>query len=111
MYTKSVASLAQGLQQKEFSSTELTRCFLQRIAAHNGLLNAYITVDEEGALAAATIADDRIARGDAGPLTGVPIAHKDIFCTAGIRTSCGSRMLDNFVPPYDATLIQRFNEA
>jgi aspartyl-tRNA(Asn)/glutamyl-tRNA(Gln) amidotransferase subunit A len=111
MHTKSVASLAQGLRQKEFSSTELTRCFLQRIAAHNSLLNAFITVDEEGALAAAKLADDRIGRGDAGPLVGVPIAHKDIFCTAGLRTSCGSRMLDNFVPPYDATLIRRFIEA
>ena len=111
MHTKSVASLIQGLQQKEFSSEELTRCYLTRIAAHNDLLNAYITVDEDGALAAARAADEVLAKGNAGPLTGVPIAHKDIFCTAGLRTSCGSRMLDNFVPPYDATMIKRFNSA
>jgi aspartyl-tRNA(Asn)/glutamyl-tRNA(Gln) amidotransferase subunit A len=111
MHTKSVASLIQGLQQKQFSSVELTRCFLDRIAAHDKQLNAYITVDAEGAIAAAELADTRIARGEAAPLTGVPVAHKDIFCTAGTRTSCGSRMLDNFIPPYDATMIQRFNAA
>ena len=111
MQTKSVANLIQGLQQKEFSSEELTRCYLERIAAHNELLNAYITVDEDGALAAARAADEVLAKGNAGPLTGIPIAHKDIFCTAGLRTSCGSRMLDNFVPPYDATMIKRFNSA
>ncbi|MFT4824871.1 MAG: aspartyl-tRNA(Asn)/glutamyl-tRNA(Gln) amidotransferase subunit A [Halioglobus sp.] len=111
MYMKSVASLATGLQQKKFSSVELTRCFLERIAAHNAQLNTFITVDEEGALASAKMADVRIAKGETTPLTGIPIAHKDIFCTKGLRTSCGSKMLDNFVPPYDATLITRFNTA
>lgn len=111
MHTKSVASLAAGLQQKEFSSVELTRCFLDRIAAHDSKLNSFITVDAEGALATAAVADKRIATGETTPLTGIPIAHKDIFCTNGIRTSCGSKMLDNFVPPYDATLITRFNTA
>jgi aspartyl-tRNA(Asn)/glutamyl-tRNA(Gln) amidotransferase subunit A len=111
MHTKSVASLSKALQQKNISSQELTRGYLDQIAAHNDLLNAYITVDEEGAMAAARLADERIAAGNGQVLTGIPLAHKDIFCTRGIRTSCGSRMLDNFVPPYDATMIQRFNDA
>ena len=109
MHTKSVAQLAQGLRDKQFSSVELTRCFLDRIAALDGEYNSFISVDESAALAAAAAADARLASGDDTALTGIPIAHKDIFCTRGLRTSCGSRMLDNFVPPYDATLIQRFN--
>jgi len=111
MHSKSVASLSAGLQQKEFSSVELTQCFLARIAAHNAKLNSFITIDEEGALASAAAADQRIANGDTTALTGIPIAHKDIFCTSGMRTSCGSKMLDNFIPPYDATLITRFSSA
>ena len=110
MHNKSVAQLIKGLQQKQFSSVELTRCFLDRIAALDNQFNSYITVDEASALAAAESADQRLASGNTSSLTGIPIAHKDIFCTNGIRTSCGSRMLDNFVPPYDATLIQRFNK-
>ena len=109
MHKKSVAQLIKGLQQKQFSSVELTRCFLDRIAALDSQYNSFITVDEASALAAAESADQRLASGSASSLTGIPIAHKDIFCTNGLRTSCGSRMLDNFVPPYDATLIQRFN--
>ena len=109
MHKKSVAQLIKGLQQKQFSSVELTRCFLDRIAALDSQYNSFITVDEASALAAAESADQRLASGNASSLTGIPIAHKDIFCTNGLRTSCGSRMLDNFVPPYDATLIQRFN--
>jgi aspartyl-tRNA(Asn)/glutamyl-tRNA(Gln) amidotransferase subunit A len=108
MHNKSVARLVQGLREKQFSSVEVTRCFLDRIAAHDSRYNCFISVDEESALAAARSADKRLAGGDAVTLTGIPIAHKDIFCTEGMRTSCGSRMLDNFVPPYDATLIQRF---
>ncbi|MEH6591741.1 MAG: Asp-tRNA(Asn)/Glu-tRNA(Gln) amidotransferase subunit GatA [Halioglobus sp.] len=111
MHTKSVASLSKALQQKDISSQELTRSYLDQIAAHNDLLNAYITVEEDGAMAAAKAADERIAAGNSEPLTGIPLAHKDIFCTQGTRTSAGSRMLDNFVPPYDATLIKRFNDA
>ena len=109
MYDKSVAQLVAGLRDKQFSSVELTRCFLDRIARLDNAYNSFITVDESAALAGAAAADKRIAAGDAATLTGIPIAHKDIFCTSGMRTSCGSRMLDNFVPPYNATLIEHFN--
>ncbi|CAA0110454.1 Glutamyl-tRNA(Gln) amidotransferase subunit A [Halioglobus japonicus] len=111
MYTKSVAQLIEGLRGREFSSAELTRGYLDRIAALDSQYNSFISVDENAAMAAATAADERLASGDAAALTGIPIAHKDIFCTDGMRTSCGSRMLDNFVPPYDATVIQRFKTA
>jgi aspartyl-tRNA(Asn)/glutamyl-tRNA(Gln) amidotransferase subunit A len=111
MYTKTVAQLMEGLRQRQFSSVEVTRAFLDRIATLDPQYNSFISVDESGALAAAEAADRRLAAGDGTALTGIPIAHKDIFCTRGMRTSCGSRMLDNFVPPYDATVIQRFNAA
>ena len=110
MHNKSVAQLITGLREKHFSSVELTRCFLDRISALDPQLNSFISVTADAALAAADAADQRLANGNAAELTGIPIAHKDIFCTRGIRTSCGSRMLDNFVPPYDATLIKRFDE-
>jgi aspartyl-tRNA(Asn)/glutamyl-tRNA(Gln) amidotransferase subunit A len=89
----------------------LTRLFLARIAGLNGALNAFITVDEERSLADARTADARRAHGEAGPLTGIPIAHKDIFCTRGVRTTCGSKMLANFISPYDAHVIERFSAA
>ena len=111
MHTKTVAQLAQGLQQGEFSSVELTTAYLERIEKLDGQVNAYVTVTAEQALVAARAADARIKAGTAGPLTGIPIAHKDIFCTDGVRTSCGSKMLDNFVAPYDATVVSRFKEA
>ena len=111
MHTKTVAQLAKGLQRKDFSSVELTQCFLERIDTLGASYNAFITVDHESALASAAAADEQLRAGSSDPLTGIPVAHKDIFCTAGIRTSCGSRMLDNFVPPYDATVIQRFGAA
>jgi aspartyl-tRNA(Asn)/glutamyl-tRNA(Gln) amidotransferase subunit A len=111
MHSKTLAELSRGLQDRTFSSTELTRCFLERIAQLDGRINAFISVDEEGALAAAGAADAQLAAGSGGPLTGIPLAHKDIFCTAGVRTSCGSRMLDNFVPPYDATVVKRLAQA
>ncbi len=108
MNNSSVAQLVKGLRERQYSSVEVTRSYLDRIAAMDVHYNSYIGVDEAAALAAAEAADKRLAAGDTPPLTGVPIAHKDIFCTDGMRTSCGSRMLDNFVPPYDATVIQRF---
>jgi len=108
MYNKSVAELASGLANSEFSSEELTRELLAHITAHDKTYNSYITVNEEAAIASAIQADQRRSSGDAATLTGVPIAHKDIFCTDGIRTSCASKMLDNFVPPYDATVVSRF---
>ena len=111
MHNQTVAQLAKGLRDKAFSSVELTQAFLQRISEHDTTLNAFISVDEDRALGGAQAADQRLAQGNASPLTGIPIAHKDIFCTDGLRTSCGSKMLDNFVPPYDATVISRFNAA
>jgi len=111
MHDKSVAELAAGLRDGQFSSVELSRCFLARIGRLDGTYNSFVSLDEAATLAAARAADQRIAAGDATPLTGIPIAHKDIFCTDGMRTSCGSRMLDNFVPPYSATLIENFQRA
>jgi len=107
LHTLSVAELAAGLRSKQFSATELARHFIARSEAHNGLLNGYITLTPERALADAAAADARLASGQAGPLTGIPLAQKDIFCTDGIRTTCGSRMLKNFVSPYDATVVER----
>ena len=111
MHNKSVAQLLAGLRDKDFSSVELTRHFLERINALDKHYNSFITVDEAAALKAAENADQRMAQGLLPALNGLPVAHKDIFCTAGLRTSCGSRMLDNFVPPYNATMIQRFNDS
>src|SRR5712672_750673 len=111
MYSQTVAQLARGLQQREFSATELARSLLARIEGAQGALNAFISVDTETALAAAAAADRQLAAGGAPPLTGVPIAHKDIFCTAGSRTTCGSKMLANFVSPYDATVVARLRAA
>ncbi len=111
MHKQTIASLAEGLRAGEFSSEELTRHFLDRIQRYNGQLNCYITVTEEAALAAAREADRRLRAGSATVLTGIPLAHKDIFCTDGVRTTCASRMLDNFIAPYDATVISAFKEA
>src|SRR5215469_4332867 len=102
MFKKTLAELARDLKSKKVSSEELTRTFLARIERHNSRLNAFITVLKDRALTEARAADQRLATGKGGPLTGLPIAHKDIFCTAGVKTSCGSKMLDNFVAPYDA---------
>jgi aspartyl-tRNA(Asn)/glutamyl-tRNA(Gln) amidotransferase subunit A len=111
MHTLTIAELSAGLRARRFSSVELTRTLLERIERLNGGLNAFLTVTAEQALAAARHADQELQAGRGGPLTGVPIAHKDIFCTQGIRTSCGSKMLDNFVSPYDATVVARLKEA
>ncbi|MGR8931270.1 MAG: Asp-tRNA(Asn)/Glu-tRNA(Gln) amidotransferase subunit GatA [Gammaproteobacteria bacterium] len=110
MHNKTLIELAAGLRGKEFSSVELTQSFLDRIHQHQEL-NAFITVAEQSALSQAQAADRRLAAGDATALTGIPIGQKDIFCTNGIKTSCGSKMLDNFVAPYDATVVDKFNQA
>jgi len=111
MEQHTLTGLAEDLRSGSFSSEELTRHYLERIARHDGELNSVITVTEEEAIAGARAADQRLAAGDVAPLTGIPLLHKDIFCTQGIRTSCGSRMLDNFIPPYDATVIARLKHA
>ena len=111
LHNKTVAQLAAGLKRGEYSSVEVTRVFLERIKAHDGGLNSFITVTADQALQQAADADARRSAGEAGPLTGIPYANKDIFCTRGVRTSCGSRMLDNFIAPYDATVVERFNAA
>ena len=107
----SLAELSQALATKRISSVELTQSMLDRVARLNPALNAFITIDPDKSLAQARAADTRIAHGASAPLTGVPIAHKDIFVTKGWRTTCGSKMLANFVGPYDATVIERFNGA
>lgn len=111
MHDKTIAELSTALHNGSVSSVELTQHFIDRIKKHNDTLNAFITVDEHKALAQATAADARLKNKDANPLTGIPIAQKDIFCTQGIKTSCGSKMLDNFIAPYDATTIHQFNQA
>ncbi|HEY5635908.1 MAG TPA: Asp-tRNA(Asn)/Glu-tRNA(Gln) amidotransferase subunit GatA [Burkholderiales bacterium] len=111
MLNATVAELSDALAAGRVSSVELTRAFLGRIAQLNGALNAFITVDEDAALGQASQADARRARGEAGPLTGVPLAHKDIFCTSGLRTTCGSRMLEHYVSPYDAHVVEAFANA
>jgi aspartyl-tRNA(Asn)/glutamyl-tRNA(Gln) amidotransferase subunit A len=103
--------LSDRLARKAISSVELTQTCLERIARWDGALNAFITVDAERSLAEARAADARRAAGDAGRLTGIPLAHKDIFCTRGMRTTCGSRMLAEFVSPYDAHVVERFAAA
>ena len=111
LHHHTLAELAAGLRARRFSSVELAKHFLARIERSNPELNAFITVTAEGALQAAEAADKRLAAGEGGPLVGVPIAHKDIFCTDGVLTTCGSRMLSNFVSPYDATVVERLAQA
>ncbi|WP_455235250.1 Asp-tRNA(Asn)/Glu-tRNA(Gln) amidotransferase subunit GatA [Thiogranum longum] len=110
MYRKTITELAAGLRAGEFSSEELTRAFLDRIKTHDQQLNSVVTVTEERALEAARAADRRLKNGDGATLTGIPFLHKDIFCTEGVRTSCGSRMLDNFEAPYDATVSAKLKQ-
>jgi aspartyl-tRNA(Asn)/glutamyl-tRNA(Gln) amidotransferase subunit A len=111
MHNRTLAELAQALRNKEYSSVELTRHFLDRIGRLDARLNSFITVTEESALDAAAAADSRLSSGNAPALTGVPFAHKDIFCTEGTKTSCGSKMLDNFIAPYDATCVTKLKAA
>jgi aspartyl-tRNA(Asn)/glutamyl-tRNA(Gln) amidotransferase subunit A len=111
LHDKSVAELSAALQARQVSSVEVTQAFLERVERHQAGLNAFISITAEAALAEAARADARLRAPDAGPLTGVPMAHKDIFCTQGERTTCGSRMLANFVSPYDATVVERLRAA
>lgn len=111
MINTSLKELSAQLAAKKISSRELTQAFLDRIAQLNASLNAFITVDAEKSLAQADAADKRIQAGDVTPLTGIPIAQKDIFCAQGWPTTCGSKILANFVAPYDAHVIQQFNAA
>jgi aspartyl-tRNA(Asn)/glutamyl-tRNA(Gln) amidotransferase subunit A len=111
LHRKTLSELAAGLAAGEFSSRELTEALLDRVASHQDALNAFITVTPELALEQADKADAARAAGTAGPLNGLPIVHKDLFCTKGVLTTCGSRILDNFVSPYDATVVARLSAA
>ena len=111
MHSRTLTELAADLAARRVSATELAKHFLARIERFDRGLNAFVTVTAEQALAQAAAADKRRAQGRATPLTGIPIVHKDIFCTAGVKTSCGSRMLDDFVAPYDATVVERLASA
>ncbi len=111
MHTKTLLELSHALHAREISSVELTRYFLDRIARYDDQLNSFITVTEQLALSQATAADAQLQAGTAGQLCGIPLAHKDIFCTSGVKTSCGSRMLDNFIAPYDATVVEKIRDA
>ncbi len=111
MHELSIRQLGAALRRREFSARELTEDCLGRIERHNTALNAFISVTEKPALAAADAADRLLQHGGGGPLTGIPLAHKDLFCSDGVLTSCGSRMLANFVAPYDATVVERCRAA
>jgi len=111
MHNKSVAELSRELESGQISSVELTQQFLDRIKQEDGKYNSFITVTDEQALTDARAADEQRAAGNATPWTGIPFAHKDIFCTNGVRTTCGSKMLENFIPPYDAAVTANFRQA
>jgi aspartyl-tRNA(Asn)/glutamyl-tRNA(Gln) amidotransferase subunit A len=110
MHNKTLAQISQDLQAGEYSSVEVTQHFLDRIKNLDGQYNSFITVTDEKALIQAKAADELRAAGNANEWTGVPMAHKDIFCTEGVRTSCGSKMLDKFIAPYDSTVADNFNK-
>jgi aspartyl-tRNA(Asn)/glutamyl-tRNA(Gln) amidotransferase subunit A len=110
MHNKTLAQISQDLQAGEYSSVEVTQHFLDRIKNLDGQYNSFITVTDEKALIQAKAADELRAAGNANEWTGVPMAHKDIFCTEGVRTSCGSKMLDKFIAPYDSTVADNFNQ-
>jgi len=111
MLNLSLKELSVQLEKKTFSSVELTQFFLERIKLHNPSINAFLTIDENKSLLMAKDADRIIQNGDKKALTGIPIAQKDIFCAEGWRTTCASKMLENFIAPYNATVIEKFNQA
>ena len=111
MHNKSLTELSAVLASGDLSSVELTHYFLDRIEQYDGDINSFVTVTSEQALTMAKQADEQIAAGQAGKLTGIPIGQKDIFCTEGVRTACGSKMLDNFIAPYNATVIDKLGAA
>ncbi len=111
MIEKTVTEITAALNAGDISSVELTQAYLDRITNFNDDLNAFITVCTDSALSQAKKADEKRAKGDTSPLLGIPLAHKDIFCTTGVTTTCGSRMLQNFVAPYDATIVEKFYQA
>jgi len=111
MHNFTITQLVDGLKNRVFSSKEITQHFLSRIKTLDPAFNSVITLTEGQAIEAARLADQQLAKGDSAPLCGIPVLHKDIFCTNGVRTSCGSKMLDNFVPPYDATVVENFKNS
>jgi aspartyl-tRNA(Asn)/glutamyl-tRNA(Gln) amidotransferase subunit A len=111
MHTNTLKQLSEGLAKGEFSSVEITQHYLNRIKKYNPQLNALITITEEQALTAAQKADERIAQKQFGSLTGLPIIEKDMFCTQGVKTTAASNILNNFIPPYDATTVKKFKDA
>ncbi len=111
LHQLTLAEIARALADKQFSAEELTRTLLGRIRQLDPQLNSFISITDDLAIAQAKAADERRANGENGALLGAPIAHKDLFCTQGVRTSCGSKMLDNFVSPYDATVVEKLTAA
>ena len=111
MHLLSTEQLITGLQDKQFSSLELTEHYIKRIENLDNQVNSFITTTFDSARAQASAADAMRAQGDKRPLLGVPMAHKDIFCTQGVLTTCGSKMLHNFISPYDATIVSNIREA
>ncbi|MBV1882723.1 MAG: Asp-tRNA(Asn)/Glu-tRNA(Gln) amidotransferase subunit GatA [Pseudomonadales bacterium] len=111
MHKKTLAELSQGLKNGSYSSVELTQHFLDRIQRNDTQLNSFITVTQSQAMAQANLADNQRQMGNATALTGIPLGHKDIFCTKDIKTTCGSKMLENFIAPYDACIIEKLNTA
>ncbi len=111
LHLRSLGELRSALADGELSAVELTETLLERIDGVGASLNAFVTVCRDDALAQAAAADRALAQGRAGPLTGLPIVHKDLFCTRGVRTTCASKILENFVSPYDATVVARLKSA
>ena len=111
LYQMTAHQLHQLLMRKEITSREITEAVLRRVEEVEGRIHAYITLTPEMALEQAAAADLRVQKGEAGPMTGIPMAIKDVICTQGVRTTCGSRILENFIPPYDATVIEKLRDA